>query len=61
MRDRFRRFTGTVAAAAGRAVRSLPGIGSMGCAVTGTAVLWGAGWAFLTAAGYLLALALEVN
>lgn len=52
MRDR----AGAAAEAAGRAVRSLPGLAAVGCGVTGAAIIWGTGVAFLVAAGFLLAI-----
>lgn len=44
------------AEALGRAVRSLPGVAALGCAVTGAAIEWGTGWAFLAAVPFLLLL-----
>lgn len=61
MPARLSRAVGSLAELAGRAVRSLPGVASMGCGVTGSAILWGTGWAFLTAAGFLAVAAFEVN
>jgi hypothetical protein len=46
---------------AGRAVRSLPGLLSAGFGITGSAILWGTGWAFLTASAFAAVLAVEVN
>lgn len=39
-----------------RPVRVLPGIGALGCAVAGTWLLWGLGWALLAAVPFLLVL-----
>ena len=61
MRTKLTRLAGAAAALAGRTVKSLPGVTALGCAVTGSAVLWGAGWAFLTAVPFLLILAREIN
>lgn len=61
MRTKLSRGLTATAEIAGRAVRSLPGVAATGCAVTGTAILWGAGWAFLAAVPFLLLLAREIN
>lgn len=61
MRKKLSRLAGGFATALGRCVRSLPGVAALGCAVTGAAILWGVGWAFLAAVPFLLLLALEVN
>lgn len=61
MRVRLTRYLNTAAGVAGRTVRSLPGVAAAVCGVVGANVLWGAGWAWLTAAGFLLILAVEVN
>jgi hypothetical protein len=55
------RYAATAATLAGRSVRSLPGVAAAGCAVTGSAILWGAGVAFLSAVPFLLLLARELN
>lgn len=54
MRTRLTRLAGRAATIAGHAVRSLPGVAATGCAVAGTAILWGTGWAFLSAVPFLL-------
>lgn len=41
---------------AARPARLIPGLGSFGCAVAGSYLLWGLGVALLVAAGFLLAL-----
>jgi hypothetical protein len=46
---------------AGKAVLRVPGIAGAGCGVAGAAVLWGAGWALLVAAGFLLELSREIT
>jgi hypothetical protein len=61
VRTRLTRLTGAAAVGLGKAVRSLPGVAALGCAVTGTAILWGTGWAFLAAVPFLLILARELN
>jgi hypothetical protein len=42
-----------------RPARLLPGVGAIGCAVAGSWLLWGLGWALLVAAGFCLALDLR--
>ena len=59
--SRLTRTAVTVATLAGRTVRTLPGVLSAGCGITGAAILWGTGWAFLVASGFAAALAFEVN
>lgn len=56
MRTKLAHTTGAFAEIIGRNLVRIPGVAAIGCAVTGTAVLWGAGWAFLTATAFLLAL-----
>lgn len=45
-----------LADAAGRAVASLPGLAAFACAVAGTVMLAGTGWALIVAAAFLLLL-----
>ena len=61
MRVRLARYAAGLATLAGKTVRSIPGIAAGVCAVVGARLLWGDGWAWLTAAGFLLLLAVEVN
>lgn len=39
---------------AARPARLLPGVAAVGCAVTGSWLLWGLGWALLVAVPFLL-------
>lgn len=39
---------------AARPARLIPGLGALGCAVAGSYVLWGLGWALLVAVPFLL-------
>lgn len=52
----FRRLALRVAAPAGRLVRVLPGLAAMGCAIAGTWVLLGVGFALLAAVPFLILL-----
>ena len=52
----MRRLAGSLAEAAGRAVASLPGVLALACAVVGVFLLFGVGWAFLSAVPFLLAM-----
>jgi len=61
VRAKLTRLAQTAATLAGRSVKSLPGVAATGCAVTGAAILWGAGWAFLAAVPFLLLLAVEIH
>jgi hypothetical protein len=61
VRVRLTRLIGSLAEHAGRRVKAVPGVAAAACGVTGTCLLWGAGWAWLCASGFLLVLAREVN
>lgn len=50
---RLRARLGDVAELAGRTLIRLPGLLSLGCAVAGTYLLVGLGWALVVAAAYL--------
>ena len=52
----MRRWAGSLAEVAGRAVASLPGVLALACAVVGVFLLFGVGWAFLSAVPFLLAM-----
>lgn len=51
-----RRVLVTLATPAGRLVRGLPGLAAMGCAIAGTWLLFGLGWALLVAVPFLMLL-----
>lgn len=54
LRARARQVMLAAAAAAGRAFVRLPGLAAVACAVAGTYLLAGSGWALIVAAGFLL-------
>lgn len=60
MKAKVRAASLVAAEMAGRAIRRLPGVAALGCAVGGVYILWGLGWALLAAVPFLLVLDREL-
>lgn len=56
VRRAFRGWARAVSGWVARPARLLPGLAAVGCAVAGSWLLWGAGWALLAAVPFLLLL-----